>query len=231
MTCKYIFKHSYSTLSAFDTCPLQFAHKSVWKTIKFVGSAASQWGQSVHTACENRINKNEPLIGRFEFLHPVVESVIKSANGAKIEAEKELGVDSDKNPVSFWDGRLRGKLDVYYKAGDNRGVIVDWKAAAPKYIQKYELETDVFSFLTFCNDLEVEKVKSVLLWVKQDAPHPPTVKILDRSDVPRLEDTIFAKMERVDEAIANEHFPAKVSGICKAGYCEVLDCKHNPKAR
>lgn len=220
------FKHSYSTLIAFDTCPLQFAHKSVWKTIKFKGNAASQWGSSCHEAAEKRIKTNEPLTGRFAFMEPIVGAVITAANGSPVEAEKELGIDSNKNPVSFWDGKLRGKLDAFYKVDPARGVIADWKVADPKYGSKYNLETDVFSFLTFCNDPEVEKIKSVLLWCKQDMPAPPTVKILTRDDIPRLEDSIFSKMERVEEAIAADDFKPKRGGLCQK-FCEVLDCVHN----
>ena len=219
------FKHSYSTLSAFDTCPLQFAAKSVYKTIKFKGNAASQWGSACHEAAEKRIKTNEPLVGRFEFMEPIVGAVIKSANGALVEAEKELGITKDKRPISFWDGKLRGKLDAFYKVDPARGVIADWKVADPKYQSKYDLETDVFSFLTFCNDPEVEKIKSVLLWCKAEMPAPPTVKMLTRVDMPRLEDSIFAKMERVEDAIGNDDFKPKRGGLCQK-YCEV-PCKFN----
>ena len=219
------FKHSYSTLSAFDTCPLSFAAKSVYKTIKFKGNAASQWGSACHEAAEKRIKTNEPLVGRFEFMEPIVGAVIKAANGALVEAEKELGITKDKRPISFWDGKLRGKLDAFYKVDPARGVIADWKVADPKYQSKYDLETDVFSFLTFCNDPEVEKIKSVLLWCKQDMPAPPTVKMLTRADMSRLEDSIFSKMERVEEAIGNDEFKPKRGGLC-AKYCEV-PCKFN----
>lgn len=219
------FKHSYSTLSAFDTCPLSFAAKSVYKTVKFKGNAASQWGSACHEAAEKRIKTNEPLVGRFEFMEPIVGAVITAANGALVEAEKELGITKDKQPISFWDGKLRGKLDAFYKVDPERAVIADWKVADPKYKEKYNLETDVFSFLTFCNDTEVEKIKSVLLWCKQDMPAPPTVKMLTRADLPRLEDSIFAKMERVEEAIGNDDFKPKKGGLCSR-FCEV-PCKFN----
>lgn len=220
------FKHSYSTLSAFDTCPLQFAHKSVWKTIKFKGNAASQWGSACHSAFEAKFKTGEPLTGRFEFLAPIADQILVAANGAPIEAEKELGITKDKQPISFWDGKLRGKLDFYYKPTPDKGLIGDYKIADPKYVSKYDLETDVFSFLTFFNDPEVEKIKSVLLWCKQDMPAPPTVKFLTRADLPRLEDMIFSKMERVEEAIGNDEFRPKRGGLC-AKHCEVLDCKFN----
>ena len=78
---------------------------------------------------------------------------------------------------------------------------------------------------TFCNDPEFEKIKSVLLWCKAEMPAPPTVKMLTRVDMPRLEDSIFAKMERVEDAIGNDDFKPKRGGLCQK-YCEV-PCKFN----
>lgn len=220
------FKHSYSTLSSYESCPLVFAHKSVWKTIKFKGNAASQWGSACHSAFEAKFKKNEPLVGRFEFLAPIANKILTAASGAPIEAEKELGITKDKTPTDFWSGKLRGKLDFYYKPSPDKGMIGDYKIADPKYRSKYNLETDVFSFLTFCCDPEIDKIKSVLLWCKAEMPAPPTVKLLTRADLPRLEDDIFSRMERVEESIAADEFKPKKTGLC-AKHCEVLDCKFN----
>lgn len=223
------FQFSYSVISTWETCPRQFAEKSIYKTIKFVPSTQSQWGQDSHKACEDAINSGRLPSGRFEFLAPAVQSVMSAAKGAKIEAERELGIDKDGNPVSFWDGRLRGKLDVYYKADVDKGVICDWKIA--KYAPtKYTLETDVFKLLSFKADPELEKIKSVLIWLKQDDPGPPTVSVTDRSELPRIEDSIYEKMETIERAIQMEHFPEKRSGLCSA-YCPVTTCRNNGKYR
>ncbi len=221
------FKHSYSTISSFDTCPHSFAEKSIYKTIKFQGNEASRWGSECHKVAEDRITSNKPIAPKYDFMKPAVEQVILSANGQKIEAEKELGITIEKEPTSFWTGKLRGKLDVYFKPTDDKGVIVDWKVA--KFSDKYNLETDVFSYLTFCNDPEVQKIKSVLVWLKGEPFPKPTVSVLDRSkDFARLEDSIWSKIDVIEEAIESENFRPKPNGLCKS-YCEVLSCKFNGK--
>ena len=220
------FKFSYSTLSSYLNCPRAFAAKSIYKTIKFTQNEAAAWGSSCHSAFEHFFKEGKPLEGRFEFLKPTAEQVSKAANGANIEAEKEMGITADKQPCSFWDGRLRGKLDLFWKF-DDKAVVTDWKIA--KYDpSRYNLELDCFKLLTYHNNPEVQKIKTALIWLKEEVKGPPTIKMSDRSELPQLEDSIFSKIEMVDDAIDNKRFPPKRSGLCQK-FCDLMECEHNGK--
>ncbi len=45
---------SYTFLNTYDICPKQAFHRYVLKDIKFEGSDASRWGNTVHDAMDKR---------------------------------------------------------------------------------------------------------------------------------------------------------------------------------
>lgn len=222
-------KHSYSTISAFDTCPRKFAEEKIWKNIKYKQNAAAQWGSEGHKAFEDAIKARTSLENRFSFAQPVLDSIYATAGEVKLSAEYELGLDAEGKPCRFWDGKLRGKLDLHWKPRADRAVITDWKFAKHDP-SKYKLETDVFSYLTMKNDEEVEAIKTVLVWLKAESPGKPTVKMYNRSDLTRIEDDLHAKMYRIEKCVADDYFPEKPTGLCK-NYCDVVECHHNGKYR
>ena len=222
-------KHSYSSISCFETCPKQFQEKYILKSVKFQQNEAAKYGSEGHKACEDAIKSRTLPSGRWVHVAPVIQSIYNAAGDAEIHAEYELGMNRDKQPTSFWDGWLRGKLDVIYKPTPDKVVIADHKFAkhAPS---KYNLEMDVFSYLTMVNDTEVEGVKRVLLWLKQESPGKPTVSTVTRKDdFNRIEDNVLGKIQFIERSVEFDNFPCKVTGLC--GWCDVKSCPHQKQRK
>jgi hypothetical protein len=216
-------KYSYSILNAYENCPKQFYEVKILKSVPYIQSTAAAWGSAVHEYLDKFFKTGE-LSERFEFVMPTAYSVLKAANGAKIETERELGIDENKQPCGFWSGKVRGKQDLFYKVDPERAVLLDWKVSAKPNPSRYKTELDVFCYLSYANDPELQKIKTGLIWLHQEAPHKPTMGMSTRDDMSRLEDVIFSKIERIEEALENENFPAKPSGLC--GWCEIKSCRH-----
>ena len=221
-------KHSYSSISCFETCPKQFQEKYILKTVKFKPNEAAAYGQEGHKVCEDAVKAKTLPTGRWSHVAPVIQSIYNAAGDAPLHAEYELGITQDKEPTTFWKGWLRGKLDLTYKPVPDKAVILDYKFAAYKP-SKYNLEMDVFSYLLMKNDEEVEAIKRGLLWLKQESPGSPTITTVTRKeDFNRIEDNVLGKIQFIERSVEFDNFPCKVTGLC--GWCDVTSCPHQ-KAR
>ncbi len=217
------FKHSFSTTSCYLTCPRQFQEKYVLKTIKFVQNEAAKYGSEGHKVCEDAVNAKTLPSGRWSFVAPTIQSIYNSAGDVELRTEHELGISEDKQPAKFWDGWLRGKLDLYYKHDPEKGTILDYKFARYQPT-KYDLEVDVFSYLSWMNDPELDKIKRVLVWLKQESPGKPTVTGVSRKeDFNRIEDSVLGKIAKVERSLELDSFPCTPSGLCS--WCDVKSCK------
>ena len=118
----------------------------------------------------------------------------------------------------------RAKLDIFDKEGE-RATIVDWKTGkfSSLSLANYTNETQYFTLLSMKADEELQKVKTVLAWLKGDSK--PTIAVYDRSNLNELEDKFTTKIEAIEHAIDTHDFPCKPSGLCY-GWCAKKTCKH-----
>lgn len=217
-------RFSYSNISKFFSCQQQWAATYFYKTIKYVESEAARYGMRGHKALDEYFKKKTPLPSDFRHLKTYAKKLEDSLED--IESEKEIAFDEDWNEVGWWDHSCfqRGKIDVYNKE-DDRATIVDHKFG--KYsnlsLENYISELKYFTLLAMKSDEEVEKVKTVITWLKGDSK--PTVEIYDRSDLPHIEDEFAEKIEIIHAAIDAEEFTYTPSGLCN-GWCSNDTCKH-----
>lgn len=214
--------YSYSMINTFNTCPRKFEAQYITKEIKFKQSEAALWGSDVHKALEDRIKLKKPLGERFKTFERYAQAVENTPG--KHEAEKELAYDEDYKLVGWWDKSafIRGKLDVLTDLTD-KAIITDWKtnakgAATAKY-QIGEMET--FSWLTFLLKPEIEKIKTVLVWVA--TPDAPTVWPFDRQhDFNKLQDKCLGWIDKIEDAVHQDRFPLKDGPLC--AWCDLTSC-------
>ena len=214
---------SYSSLSKFETCPYQWYSNYILKEIKFVPNAAVVWGQQAHDELDKRLKTGNPMPNRFQKYEKYAIAVEDYAEkvGGHLESEYEMAIDEDYNQVGWWDKSAlqRGKTDVSI-FHDDRCLIDDHKTG--KYRPNTQ-ELEYFSYLTFIIHPEVEDIRTVYVWFKEDGP--PTVDQFNRvKDFDRLEEIFMDKIYSIEQALEMDLFPKKRSGLCNK-YCGSPSCK------
>lgn len=211
------FVHAFTSLTVFERCPKQFAHKYVWKDLpKEQPSAAMEHGNNVHTALENRI-KGKPLAQEYRQL----ERYALVFDGSPVKAEPKLGMTREGSWCDFWDTAVwfRGKVDVVVSLPP-RGFITDWKTGK-KYEDPDELEINALLLQAKYPELSIFKGRYV--WLKTDE----VGKEFDLSDTTSKGLSLKERTARVETAIAANFFPPVENPLC--GWCPVTACAFNPK--
>lgn len=138
------FSWSHSAVSDFDTCPYQYAHKRIYKTVPYEETEATIWGTRVHKAAEDYVN-GEPVVDEEAFL-PVAPYaglfLKKKEAGATVLCEYEMGLTEDWKAVGFKQGCGRVISDVLI-IEDEKCFVADFKSGKrrdkngkPKLISK-----------------------------------------------------------------------------------------------
>lgn len=215
---------SFSQISTYRTCPRQFEERYIKKSIKFQPTVHTKWGIDVHAGLEKRVRDKKPLPDNMKQYEK--EALAVEGLPGETKVEYELAFREDWTPTGWWsaDAFIRGKLDVFNR-NENKAVIADWKTGSFKAPPKFG-ELDFFSLLTFKKHPEVEKIKTIYRWLKNDAP--ATVDIINKSREAALEDGFMSEIDDIKSAIHFDRFPGKRSGLCSA-WCDVISCHHNGK--
>jgi len=225
-----LIRHSYSSISKFDTCPFAWAGSYYYKDVKYTEGEAARWGNEVHDSLDKFFKTGQPLKGNLAYLNNYADS-IKNSLG-EVESEKEIAFDVDWNKVGWWDDQCfqRAKLDIFKKQ-DERATIIDHKTGkySPLSLINYNGELEYFTLLAMKNDEDLQKIKTVITWLKGDSK--PTVAIYDRSNLNEFEDKFAIKIQNIENAVDNHDFPCKPNGLCN-GWCAKTTCKHwKPKRK
>ena len=204
--------HSYSSLKLYENCPYRYYHQRIAKTVVDKGGEASQHGERVHKHLEDRLRDKVDLPQELKHIEPLVNSFENLSAGGDIFAELEMTLTKDLTPTSWWgeDAWMRSKLDVYI-VKNNKSVVADWKTGKrrPDFFQ-----LELFALQVFAHYQEVQSVTSSFVWIKDMAMDKQT---FTRNDTPRLWDKVLGKVQRIEQSVTYENWPAKPSGLCM--YC------------
>lgn len=205
--------HSYSSIKLFENCPLRYYEQRVTKLIKDEGGEASIHGDRVHKALEARVKNNEALPQDMGGYEPLVNAVTGLVGNGQLLVEQEITINRQMKQVGWWDedAWLRSKLDVLILKGGGDAIILDWKTGKRR--------VDMFQFTlyaaqVFLNYPEVDKVKSTLIWLKDQKTDSET---FHRKDAPKLWADVLGRITRIEQALAHKTWPARPSGLCP--YC------------
>lgn len=204
--------HSYSSLKLYENCPYRYYHQRVAKSVVDKGGEASQHGERVHKHLEDRLRDKVDLPHELKHVEPLVNSFENLAVGGDMFAELEMTLTKDLTPTSWWgeDAWMRSKLDVYI-IKNHKAVVADWKTGKrrPDFFQ-----LELFALQVFAHYQEVQSVTSSFVWLKDMAMDKQTYT---RHDTPRLWDKMLSKVQRIEQSVTHENWPAKPSGLCS--YC------------
>lgn len=221
------FTWSFSALQQFEQCPKAYAHKRFYCDVIEQETEALRDGNRVHAAAEQAIKgekvKEPDQLPRLE---PFLGLFLKQRDkGATVEAEVEVVLTENMEPVSWFDKRAwyRGKLDVVITNGQKTSYF-DWKAGRVKD-DPDQLKICCASLAITRPEIEVFNPKYVWLKEKQATGCGE----LTKDDVAKIWEETLARVARMKKAWEVETFPARPSGLCKwkTGQCPAFDkCKY-----
>lgn len=212
--------HSYSALKMYENCPKRYYHQRITKEVQDSPGTATVYGERVHKQLEDSLRGDTELPAETAALAPLCDTFKAAAAGGELLVEQEYTLNADLQPTGWWDADawLRFKLDVLVLRGDGRAIVGDWKTGKrrPDFDQ-----LEMFALAVFAFRPEVDRVKSMFIWTKENAVDHETYK-REHSDA--MWTRLMVRINRIEKSVETEVWPAKPSGLCKfcpcKGFCE-----------
>ncbi len=208
--------HSYSSIKLFENCPLRYYRQRIKKEVADEGSDATRYGERIHAFLEARL-KGSTLNAEAAQYEPLCQGVERLAQRGELHIEKELVLTDNLTPTGWWetDAWLRSKLDILVIVGAD-AVVMDWKTGKrnPDFFQM-----QIFAAQVFKHYPEVQRVKTVLVWLKDMKKDEETY---NRIDINGCWAEIMTRIQRIHDAYEHGNWPARPSGLCR--FCP---CRHD----
>lgn len=214
---------SYSSLTAFETCPRRYYLTKVSKQVVEPQTDATLWGNQVHKALEHRLVDNKPLPDAMSSFEPMAQTVASRADrGWKIEAESKMALTTSYKPTSWFakDVWVRGITD-FTLSKDTKVFIGDWKTGKPT---PESAQLKLTAAMTMHHKPWVTEVTNAFVWLKTGTV---TTERFTRDDIPEIWNDFHPRVARLEHALAENKFPPRPSGLC-AKWCPVgrRHCEH-----
>lgn len=211
---------SYSSLSAYETCPLRFYLTRISKQVSEKQTEATMHGNEVHSALEKYVGNQAPLPEKYDTYKPVADK-LRAAMGQK-HLEYKFGITKALTPTTFFakDVWCRGVLDVGIIKPE-QALILDYKTGNRK-IDGDQLK--LFAGAAMVLWPFVKEVKTGYIWLKTNQMDTQTFSPEDKA--PIFQD-FAARVYRMETSERNGDWPAKPSGLCRS-WCPVgsANCNH-----
>lgn len=204
---------SYSTLSAYETCPKRFYLTRISKQVSEPQTQATMWGNEVHQALEKAVQGSQALAARFSEYQPIVDR-IRATEGQK-HTESKFALTASFKPTTFFakDAWFRGVIDLNI-VRPTLAITLDYKTGKVKTDGD---QLKLFAATTFAQFPFVERVKTGYVWL---AANKITTEQFTKEDVPRIWQEFTPRIRRMEESLSADHWPPKPSGLCK-NWCPV----------
>jgi hypothetical protein len=217
---------SYSGLSQFQVCPLQFYEHRVRKSVPFIETDAIKYGKALHSAAEFYIKSNMPLPAEFAFMQSYLDKLIALPGKKYVELQMGMAIkDWAFVHCDYWDSSCwyRGVSDFISVDHDNeKAYLVDFKTGkSAAYADTTQLA--LLAALIFLHFPKVKTVKSMLLFVKAGQIVKAEYDFASRF-------TVFAHLnqdlKRLKAAYESNVWNPTQNNFCKR-WCAVHTCVHN----
>lgn len=204
---------SYSSLSAFETCPRRYHLTRIAKLVKEPQTEATLWGNQVHKALEDAVAGTRGLAPNFAQYQPIVDRV--RATGGKKFTEQKFGLTKGFKPTGFFNGDvwLRGVLDLTIVT-PKIAIVLDYKTGKVKTDGD---QLKLFAAAAFAQHPHLETVKTGYLWLANDKV---TTEDFSKKDVPEIWQEFLPRIQRMEKAQSDENWLPNPSGLCKS-WCPV----------
>ena len=206
---------SISKASIAETCPAQFHHKYVVKTVETTQPSVNRVGTASHSVLEHRLagktaaaakqialektplTSNElenlrTLESPIEWFLKKWERFCKENQVVEVLLEKEWGITADGEGCGFWDEKVffRGKVDFSCLTKDNDLLVLDHKSGLAKNIQKdtkFKRQLQSYDILALVNIPGLAGVRSGIHFLQGD--EAKRIQWLDYVDAQQIRTT------------------------------------------
>lgn len=207
--------HSYSSIKMFENCPLRYYEQRIKKSVVDPGGEASKHGERIHKSIELKLKGEADLPVDMADYAPLVDAVLRSAEGKTLLVEQELTLTKEMKPTGWWDADawLRSKLDILVLNNDT-AVVADWKTGKRR---PDPFQLSLFAAQVFIHYPEIEKVRTTLIWLKDKATDS---NVYTRKDSSTVWEDVLGRIRRIEQADEKNVWPAKPSGLCRFCPCQ-----------
>lgn len=214
---------SFSALEMYRTCPKQYHEVRVLKKWKEETTVERAWGYAVHDALEAAMKHGTPLPAGMEVWQTIADQ-FRHVKGA-LQAEQQLAIAADWSRRKWFDKDvfIRVVIDALWIDGAI-AKLVDWKTGKPR---RGSDQLALFALVVFALYPQVQECRTAFVWLKNGTM---TEEKYTRADIPRIWALFATDVMRLTNAMANEVWPAKTSGLCSR-WCPVVTCEFNGKRR
>lgn len=216
---------SYSSVTAFETCPRRYFLTKVTKAVSDPPNEAALHGSAVHKAIEDYLKDDKGFPDKYAQYKPVVDKVKGSTGDKRIEYK--FALTNAFKPTEFFakDAWVRGVFDVSIINGTN-ATVLDWKLGK---LKEDHDQLKLFAAATFATDPEVQTVKTGYIWLAQGKT---TKKTFQREEAGSIWRDFLPRVRRLEVAQESGNFPPKPSGLCKAWCpCTRNDCEFSGRLK
>lgn len=218
---------SHSVLESFETCPWRHYLTKVTKEVVDPPGQAMARGRAVHGSFEKRIKHGVVLPGDLGKHEPLVARMEALAVGGKIEAETQMALTQSYTTTTWFakDVWVRAITDVSVFKKD-KAFVGDWKTGKRK---SDSAQLKLSAVVLFAQKPWLNEIRNSFIWL--DEPDPTqrfTSEVFHRVDAPNLWREFLPRVARLENAHANNAWPKRPSGLCKA-HCPVprAKCEHS----
>ncbi len=210
------FIYSFSKITAFETCPQQFAHKYVWQdAIEQDDSPHLVKGRAADAELERAIVRGTPLIPQWSHVQPMINAIRALY---KPEAQVKIGLTATLRETEYFRGkdlRWRIGMDVrgYRDLKEKHAVVIDWKTGK---VGEDKGQLPLYAAAEFALHPWVETVTTSYVWVEH---RRSKVVTFGRDHFAALWQHFGDRTDKIDAAIAGGSFPAVPSGLCR--FCPI----------
>lgn len=211
---------SYSSLTAYETCPRRFFLTRISKQVSEKQTEATMHGNEVHKALELYVGGKQGLPEKYSRYKEVADN-IRAARGEKL-LEYKFGLTKDLRPTTFFgkDVWCRGVLDVGVLRNKS-ATILDYKTGKRKF------DTDqlkLFAMAAMSNWPFLEYVDTGYVWLQTSQLDTQRFTREERQSIAQ---EFAIRVHRMEQSEAKNEWPAKPSGLCRE-WCPVGKqlCEH-----
>lgn len=216
-----------SSLESFMNCAWSFHEQKVAKTRQPYPSAASDWGNRVHSMIEDfltrKTKKLPPELSDHE--EYVLKAMFKRDFGDCF-VERKVAFDKKAQALVGWDYPVdqlwaRFKIDFYLIAKDTErrtAYCWDWKTGKPH--GKLD-QLAAYALWLFAKYPDVELVDAKYYWLR-NTNH--TRVIYAREEIPNIWKVLLPKLQLYAHAFKEDVWPKKQGPLC--AFCPVEDCEY-----